>query len=62
MWVEIWPLSETKSLKKKWEIAQKPPLDFEIRVIIWDCKGIPMVDAEGCTDIFFSCKFGEDLE
>lgn len=57
MWVEINPISIPDSEITKWDITQKPPEDFEVRVCVFGAKEIKMMDWEGTCDCFFRCFF-----
>lgn len=58
MWVEIHPLY---SNTKIWDISPKPPEKFEMRLIIWNCEGIPNADIEGVSDLYVVATVnGED--
>lgn len=41
----------------EWDIAPKEPAEFEMRFCIFNCEGVPMVDAEGCTDAYCRAFF-----
>lgn len=43
-----------------YDIAPRPPQEFEVRVCIFNCKNIVMMDFEGTCDTFFKCFFDED--
>ena len=57
MWIEI---NNTKTPEDKaprvWDIANKPPVQFEIRVCVFDGEKIKMSD-EGVADPFYRCYF-----
>lgn len=36
----------------KWDITPRPPVEFEVRLIIWDTEDVTCVDYEGCTDMY----------
>lgn len=40
-----------------WDISEKPPLEFQVRVCIFDTKDIKMMDDEGTSDVFIRCYF-----
>jgi len=53
-WLEINPTDVAPEEKPtEWDITQKPPYKVEVRVCIFNCLDVPMVDAEGCTDAYF---------
>lgn len=63
LWVEIiQPSLEPEKLKKVWDIKPKPPSDFEIRVIVWECEDVPASDWEDTSDIFITGRIGKELQ
>jgi len=57
MWTEIIPKDDPKFKISKLDIGKKPPAEYEIRMIIWDCKGIPRVNTISDTvDIYITAK------
>ena len=62
LWLEI---VNTKAIStndndhghKLWDITEKEPEEFEIRVCVFNAVGIPMMDAEGTSDVFFKATF-----
>jgi len=46
----------------KWFIEPKPILEFEIRVVVWDCNNVPSRDQEGTSDIYVSGKIGNQTQ
>ena len=30
--------------------------NFELRLVIWDCEEIPLVDASGCVDLYITAR------
>ena len=61
MWCEINPVSMMKDVKV-WDIREKPPQEFEVRVCIFNATEIPMMDAEGTSDVFFRTFFDSKEE
>lgn len=54
MWVEINAArAEEENKVPIWDICQKPPEEFEIRVCVFETKEIKMMDFEGTSDVFF---------
>jgi hypothetical protein len=47
---------------KVWDIREKPPQEFEVRVCIFNATEIPMMDAEGTSDVFFRTFFDSKEE
>ena len=35
-----------------WDIAEKPAEFFEIRICVFNCKDVTMMDAEGTSDVY----------
>lgn len=61
MWVEINPIATIKDVKV-WDISEKPPMEFEVRICVFNAKDIPMMDAEGTSDVFFRTFFDSKEE
>ena len=57
MWVEITPVSQITEDYVLWDIRNKDPEEFEIRVCVFGAEGIPMMDVEGTSDVFFKASF-----
>jgi len=62
MWVEINAANIPLAEQKKWDITPKPPVPIEVRICILNCKGIPMMDFEGTSDVFFKGYFNSSEE
>jgi len=63
MWVEIMPKDNPIFKKVKRNISPKPPADYEVRVIVWECEGVPRVNKLTDTvDIYISAKINNDHE
>ena len=62
LWLDIDPADDGKSNSadagKVWDIAAEPTKDFEVRLAIFKCRGVPMEDAEGTSDVFIKCNIG----
>jgi hypothetical protein len=37
---------------KVWMIEKQPKKQFELRVVVWECYDVPMMDVEDCVDIY----------
>ena len=64
-WVEINPTAVTPEYQPKlWDIRPKPPSKFEVRICIFNCKDVVLMDWEGTSDAycrgFFDSK--EDVQ
>lgn len=60
LWQEIIPTTVNLNQVETWDIAPKPVDEFELRVVVWDTEGIPMMDVEGTTDGFFKLFLDEN--
>ncbi len=56
-WVEIWPTTIPVCDIPTFNIAPKPPEEFEVRVVIFDTVDVICMDAEGTSDVFARCFF-----
>jgi hypothetical protein len=54
LWVEILPKDVPAT--PLWNITPKPSLDYELRVVVWECKDVPNVDIEDASDIYITAK------
>ena len=61
MWLEINPVAYLKDVKV-WDISEKPPMEFEVGICIFNALDIPMMDAEGTSDVFFRTFFDSKEE
>lgn len=52
LWVEIHPALTSKEDMKLWDISEKPAEDFEIRICVFNCKDVKMMDFEGTSDVY----------
>jgi hypothetical protein len=52
MWVEINPVGAPLGSIPNWDISPKPPVELELRFVVFNCKDIPMMDVEGTCDCF----------
>ena len=50
-WMEVVNKTETKTLKK-WDISPRPNYTVQMRMIVWEGEGLPMVDIEECSDFY----------
>lgn len=53
MWVDIFENADKGSMKK-WNISPPPVIDFEMRLIVWETRDIPMMDIEETSDVYVS--------
>lgn len=53
MWLEIIDKKERPNIKK-WSITPSPKNEVELRLVIWQTEDIPMMDAEGTSDIYIT--------
>lgn len=56
LWLEIIP-SVKSSDCKEWDISEKPPEEFEVRVCIFNCKDVKIMDVEGTSDVYMRAFF-----
>lgn len=54
LWLEILPADLPKP--PIWTTSPKPPVDYELRVVVWECKDVPRVDVEDAVDIYITGK------
>ena len=52
MWVDIDPATKSSDCGKVWEIASEPNCQFEVRLAVFGCTGVPMEDWEGTSDVY----------
>lgn len=57
LWVEITPTTMKEEHYTVWDITPAPPEEFEVRVCVFNCVDIPMMDDEGTSDVFFKGWF-----
>jgi hypothetical protein len=50
---------EELSVYREFNISQKAAGNFELRVIVWSCSGMPNNDIEDMNDLFVVCKFND---
>lgn len=53
-WMDL-VLPENLYLYKEFDISPKPPGNYEVRIIVWSCDGMPINDFEGMSDLFIAC-------
>lgn len=59
VWVDIVPVFQLVSqLYFPISIALPPPTKLQIRCVVWEVNGVPLVDSEGAVDIFVLVSFG----
>lgn len=61
MWVEVFEKKDRVAFKK-WDISPPPVIDLELRLIVWETSGIPMMDDEGTSDIYVVSFVDTDLK
>jgi hypothetical protein len=52
-------LNLPSDLIKLWDITDEPPVELEIRVCILNAEDVPMMDAEGTSDVFYKGSFDQ---
>lgn len=57
MWCEILSTTAKLGTFKNYDITPVPVDEYEVRIVVWDTKDIPMMDVEGTTDGFFKAFF-----
>ena len=58
LFVDVVPLQEEKS-HEAFDISPPPPHDFELRMVVWKCEGIPSGgDLGGNSDLFVKMRLG----
>jgi hypothetical protein len=48
-WIEIHP---SNNVPRPFDLLPKPAEEFELRLIIWKCEGVPNMDIEGVSDLY----------
>lgn len=61
LWVDIMDKSEKKKINNPVFIQPRPISKLEIRMIIWECEGLPNKDSNG-NDIFFECTVDKESQ
>lgn len=61
MWLNLIPVENIEKTFK-WFIEPKPKQEFEIRVVVWNCKNVPLRDKEGTSDIYVVGRFGNQSQ
>jgi len=56
MWLEIIPAQKSNQCNE-WDISEKPPEEFEVRVCIFNCDQVKIMDAEGTSDVYMRAFF-----
>lgn len=51
MWVELFENME-KGQIKEWDIREPPIVPFQMRLIVWETRDIPMMDVEETSDVY----------
>jgi hypothetical protein len=52
LWVEINPVNSKPEQIKTWDITPRPPMDMEIRIVVFCAEGMKL-DFSGSADIYF---------
>ena len=55
-WVEIIPI-DVNPKPIEYDISEKPDEEFEVRVCVFNAVGIPIMDMEGTSDVYFRAFF-----
>ena len=51
LWLEMVPIADRASLRTR-DICQRPPAEYEARMIVWGTEGVANYDDEGTSDIY----------
>lgn len=58
MWIEINPANVPPDQEVPvWDIRERPPIEMQMRVSVFDTREIKMMDAEGTSDVFIRAFF-----
>ena len=60
LWVDIDPATKSSDCGKVWDLETEPTRNFEVRLSVYNCTGVPAEDAEGTSDVFIKAFIGED--
>ena len=44
MWVDVCPLSGSRAIMPPVDIVPRKPKSYELRVIVWNCEGVPLTE------------------
>ena len=61
LWIDILDKSETKKRNNPVFIQPRPVTPMEVRLIIWECEGLPNKDMEG-SDFFFNATIDKEAQ
>lgn len=61
LWIDILDKTETKKRNNPVFIKPRPSTPMEVRLIIWECEGLPNKDMEG-NDIFFNVTIDKEAQ
>lgn len=63
MWTEIIPTNKLHE-HPQWDISDRPPEEFEVRVCIFNATDVKIMDVEGTSDVYFRSFFdpNEDVQ
>lgn len=57
LWVDIDRVSDSLAMQRPaLNISPMPEMSFELRVIIWEVNDVPLLDMEGLSDVYVSCR------
>jgi len=61
MWCDIVPSDKAGTASAKvWDITPEPDNEFELRVTVFGCKGVPAADLEGTSDCYIRAYIDDD--
>lgn len=61
LWIDILDKSDKKKVNNPVFIKPRPPTKMEVRMVIWECEGLPNKDYNG-NDIFFEATIDKDAQ
>jgi hypothetical protein len=62
LWCDIIKATDIENVRRIWDIKPKPPLPFELRVIVWSTADIPNNDIEDASDIYVKVRVGDNVQ
>ena len=61
MWLDITNQNaHSNAYNKVWNISPEPKQEFEVRVCVLGCRGVPEMDVEGTTDAYIRAFISDD--
>jgi hypothetical protein len=60
MWLDIIPQNDDNVFRKVWNISPEPKQEFEVRISVLGCTGVPQMDWEGTTDAYIRAFISDD--